>query len=155
MDKKQAKELIVISSGSLKDDVIESILRWNENEFYKMRIHQMIIYCRNPKYHLACKKEYPELVYDICTSPQMLPKLLNQIMKKLIPFVKVQANVSIQEDYFGNSFTGNTNQQTASFMGPQAFYQDEDTILRKKLSNWDEDDLIDSDVMIYELCASQ
>ena len=54
-DHSDFKEIILISSGALKESVIENI-KYNWNKILNVKIKKMLVYCGNVGHHLNSKE---------------------------------------------------------------------------------------------------
>ena len=80
------KEIVVISSGRLKEKVIEQIPFWNNQKVWSeadapLQILKMMVYCGNLEGSKGIMKQYPELVYTVIINANKIAVNLNEIIQ--------------------------------------------------------------------------
>lgn len=78
------KEVIVISSGRLKEKVVDLIKNWNkqENESAEtpLQILKMMVYCGYLQGSIGMMTQYPDLVYTVIIGVNKIAPSLNEII---------------------------------------------------------------------------
>ena len=75
--------MLVITSGSLKNEVLDVVQARKNDPSFHVKFVKAIVYCGNTSIHSAAMEEYPELVYDVTAEIRDLPKLMNKIIDEI------------------------------------------------------------------------
>ena len=83
-ERQSLKGVVVVSSGRLKEKVIEQIPLWNKQKVWSdapLQILKMMVYCGNLEASKGIMKQYPELVYTVIINANKIAVNLNEIIQ--------------------------------------------------------------------------
>ena len=58
-------DIIVITSGSLKEEVIAHVKEYNSKAMFGNKFKKIIVFCRNLPFHQDALQNHPELVFAV------------------------------------------------------------------------------------------